>query len=242
MTKDLLELIRELQAMELIDHFALAGGSNLALRYNHRKSVDIDLFADRIVGVRGWEAIEKSIREKFGGAVLFCNVLNAELGDQYCFLRALIIKGEEQIKLDMIQNVQYLDPVENIEDVRMLSVEDIGLFKLIAASNRFAMKDFYDLDIITDHIHLGFLLKRLKEKHDRYNEDRHKCLFDLDHSKSPLDDISILLPSDETVFNSSDSRHTHSSDRLDILEGGKTWLTAKLSWKRKIQHLISEKM
>jgi len=237
MTKDLLELIRELQTIEFLDHFALAGGSNLALRFNHRKSVDIDLFTNRIVGIQGWEAIDKSIREKFGRAVLFCSILNADLGNQYCFLRALIIKGEEQIKLDMIQNVQYLDVVENIQGVRMLSVKDIGLFKLMAASNRFAKKDFYDLDVITDHLQLDFLLKCLKEKENHYSEDRYKCLFDLDHANSPSSDISVLFPS-EIEFKSSESRHTHSNDRLDILEGGKTWPSAKLSWKRKIKHLI----
>lgn len=71
MTKDLLELIRELQTMESLEHFALAGGSNLSLRFNHRKSVDIDLFTNRIIGVDGWKLIEKAIQEKFGVAVLF---------------------------------------------------------------------------------------------------------------------------------------------------------------------------
>lgn len=222
MTKDLLELIRELQTMEALEHFALAGGSNLSLRFNHRKSVDIDLFTNRITGVEGWKLIEKAIREKFGGAVLFCNLLNEELGNQYCFLRALIIKGKEQIKVDMIQNVQYVDPVEELSGVRLLSTKDIGLFKLMAASNRFARKDFYDLDLITDHIPLDFLLK---------------CLFDLDHAKNPLDDIFALLPSDEIEFSSSDSKHTHSNDRIDILAQGKAWLVAKSSWKRKIKRI-----
>jgi hypothetical protein len=203
MTKDLLALIRELQTMEPLDHFALAGGSNLSFRFNHRKSVDIDLFTNRIVGVEGWELIEKAIREKFGASVLFCTILNEELGNQYCFLRALIIKGEEQIKVDIIQNVQYVDPVEEVSGVRMLSIKDIGLFKLVAASNRFAKKDF----------------------------------FDLDHAKNPLDDISILLPSDELEFKSSESRHTHSNDRIEILAEGKTWLSAKSSWKRKIKQI-----
>ncbi|HEV2478140.1 MAG TPA: nucleotidyl transferase AbiEii/AbiGii toxin family protein [Puia sp.] len=237
MTKDLLELIRELQTMESLGHFALAGGSNLSLRFNHRKSIDIDLFTNRIVGVEGWKLIERSIREKFGAAVLFCNLLNEGLGSQYCFLRALIIKGEEQIKVDMIQNVQHIDPIEDISGVRMLSIMDIGLFKLMAASNRFARKDFYDLDLITDNIPLHLLLKCLKEKKDQFKEDRHKSLFDLDHAKDPLDDVSALLPSEELEFRSSDSRHTHSNDRIDILAQGKTWLAAKSSWKRKIKRI-----
>jgi len=90
MTKDLLALIRELQILEPLGHFALAGGSNLAMRFNHRKSVDIDLFTNRVIGIKGWQDIEEAIRQKFGGAVLFCNIVNKELGDQFCFLRALV--------------------------------------------------------------------------------------------------------------------------------------------------------
>jgi hypothetical protein len=238
MTKDLLALIRELQILEPLGHFALAGGSNLAIRFNHRKSVDIDLFTNRVIGIKGWQDIEEAIRQKFGGAVLFCNIVNKELGDQFCFLRALIIQGEEQIKIDMIQNIQHLDEVENIEGIKMLSVRDIGLFKLMAASSRFAKKDIYDLDLITDHFDLPYLLKVLKEKQIRYNEDRYRCLFDLDQERNPLDDISVLLFFDNAEFKSSDTRHTHSGDRLDILEEGKTWMGAKSSWKKKIKGLI----
>ena len=49
---DLLALIRELQILEPLGHFALAGGSNLAIRFNHRKSVDIDLFTNRVIGIK----------------------------------------------------------------------------------------------------------------------------------------------------------------------------------------------
>lgn len=107
----------------------------------------------------------------------------------------------------------------------------------MAASNRFARKDFYDLDVITDYIPLDFLLKGLKEKENQFSEERHKCLFDLDHTKNPSDDIFVLLPSDELEFSSTENKHTHSNDRIDILAQGKAWLTAKSSWKRKIKRI-----
>jgi len=128
MTENLLTLIRELQSTESIQHFALAGGSNLAIRFKHRNSVDIDLFTNRIIGVIGWESIEQALRQKYGGAILFCSLLNKELGDQYCFLRALIIRGDEQIKVDMIQNVQHLDAIERVDSINLFSTRDIGLF------------------------------------------------------------------------------------------------------------------
>ena len=237
MTESLLALVYELQTIEPLQHFSLAGGTNLAIRFNHRKSVDIDLFTNRIIGVAGWENIDQALRQKYGGAVLFCHILNKELGDQFCFLRALIIKGEEEIKVDMIQNVQHLDAVEQINGINLFSVRDIGLFKLMAVSNRFAYKDVYDLDLITDIIELPSLLQSLKAKSTRYNDASHKCLFDLDQEKNPLDEINALLAFDDAPHTTSGFRHTHSSDRLDILGNSKTWPAAKSSWRKKVRGL-----
>jgi Nucleotidyl transferase AbiEii toxin, Type IV TA system len=69
MTESLLALVFELQTVEPLQHFSLAGGTNLAIRFNHRKSVDIDLFTDRIIGGAGWENIDQALRQKHGGAV-----------------------------------------------------------------------------------------------------------------------------------------------------------------------------
>ena len=55
---ELLSIIKELQALPCLKDFALAGGTNLALRYNHRKSEDIDLFSTNIVGIQGFESIK----------------------------------------------------------------------------------------------------------------------------------------------------------------------------------------
>jgi hypothetical protein len=43
-TPVLLETIKEVQSFQSLSLFALAGGTNLAFRYNHRASQDIDLF------------------------------------------------------------------------------------------------------------------------------------------------------------------------------------------------------
>lgn len=239
MTQEMLVLIRELQTIEALEPFSLAGGTSLAVRFNHRKSDDIDLFTNKLIGIKGWEDIGESLRRKYGGSILFCNIVNKDLGDQFCFFRAMIIKGEEQIKIDMIQNIQHLDPVENVDGMRLLSVRDIGMFKLMAASNRFSKKDIYDLDMITDLIELDSLLRSLKEKMELYNEDRHKSLFDLDRGKNPLDDPRVLLAFDDAEFRASDIHHTHSTDRIDILDNGKAWTVARSGWRRKVRGLMA---
>ena len=237
MTKSLLTLIHELQALETLKDFSLAGGTNLAIRFNHRNSIDIDLFTHRLIGINGWKVIQQALHEQYGGHLLFCNMINEELGDQFCFLRALIKKGKEQIKVEMIQNVQHLDAIETINGLNLFSMRDIGLFKLMAASNRFAKKDIYDLDHITDNIALNSLLQSLKEKKTTFTGIRYQCLFDLDHQKDPLDDNKILLAFDTEEFKKSDNSHNHSDDRLDILENSKPWLVAKASWRKKVRRI-----
>ena len=44
------ETLQELQSLSSLSNFPLAGGTNLALRYNHRKSIDIDLICHKIIG------------------------------------------------------------------------------------------------------------------------------------------------------------------------------------------------
>ncbi|MGF7232754.1 nucleotidyl transferase AbiEii/AbiGii toxin family protein [Arachidicoccus sp.] len=51
--KSLLQLLKELQPIPSLNDFYLAGGTSLAIRLNHRKSQDIDLFSDKCVGIAG---------------------------------------------------------------------------------------------------------------------------------------------------------------------------------------------
>ena len=46
----LARILRELMEEPLFTPFRLVGGTNLSLRYGHRKSVDIDLFTDAEYG------------------------------------------------------------------------------------------------------------------------------------------------------------------------------------------------
>ena len=54
----LLQTIKELQHLQSLNAFALAGGTNLALRFNHRISEDIDLFSTNIIDIDGFEKIK----------------------------------------------------------------------------------------------------------------------------------------------------------------------------------------
>ena len=92
LTPELVATIRELQSLSGLHPFSVAGGTNLTLRFNHRKSIDVDLFSNQLVGVNGLSAIKSELESFYRTTVLACELVNAELGDQYCFLKALIKK------------------------------------------------------------------------------------------------------------------------------------------------------
>jgi hypothetical protein len=228
-SKELQVLITQLQALPALGSFALAGGTNLALRYNHRISVDIDFFVPEIVGGVGLRAIQGEIAKQYNDSLLYCEVINAELGDQYCFLRAFIGKGDEATKIEVLQNMKFIDPVELYKGIKLLSKKDIGLFKLMSASNRKANKDIYDLDLITDEIQLDDLMNALAVKKDKYKLPEHRCLFDLDHEVSPLDNLTVLLEFDSIDYNNLPARPSHSNDRISIVPPSKEWKVARNS-------------
>lgn len=239
---ELLATIRELQSLESLREFALAGGTSLAIRFNHRLSHDIDLFTNQIVGKEGFAKIEMELRTFYHTSLMHCELINDESGDQFCFLRVLINrKSGTAIKVEILQNMANIYPIEIIGDIRILSIVDIGLFKLMAASNRKAKKDIYDLDYISEGITLNDLLQKLQEKHSKFCGLEHKCLFDLDGEVSPNDDLALLLEFDNIDYAKKESRPNHSTDILDIVPGNKTWIIAKSSWRRKVKRLMQER-
>lgn len=236
----LYHLALELQNLASLKTFSLAGGTNLALRFNHRKSVDIDLFSNKVIGISGFEDVKKELQSHFADDLKFCQIENADSGNQFCFLKSLIKRRNDFIKVEILQNFQRLDEPEIYKGIRVLSVKDIGLFKLRSASSRKAKKDIYDLDYITDEIPLTDLLYALQLKTDKFQSDEFKCLFDLDDETSPLDDLSLLLSFDEIDYTELPSRPSHSNDAIEIIEGCKSWITARASWRRKVKDFMRE--
>ena len=233
----LISLTKELQQLDSLSHFHLAGGTNLSIRYNHRKSVDIDLMSSQVVGKTGLITIHDEIVAKF--AHVRGSIIEAGINEQYSFLRLFISQKEHIIKTEIIQNVQTLYEPQVMEGVRLLSVSDIGVLKLHSASSRMAKKDIYDLDYITDELSLEKLMDALKKKQLIYSEEKFENIFDLDQSVDPLKSPAVLLEFDQVQRRGVKDRPSHSHDRIDIIEGNKNWLSAKASWRRKVKEYCS---
>lgn len=146
-----LALIKTLMSDEKLNDFYLVGGTALSLKLGHRLSIDIDLFTSK----------------DFDSAFL-----NQHLQSQYGLANALEIKNGlfgfiNQVKVDFISH-QYglVKPVEIIQGIRMLSLQDIGAMKLQAiVQNGTRLKDFIDVYYLLEKLPFAFLSKAYAEKY-----------------------------------------------------------------------------
>ena len=149
----------------------------------------------------------------------------------------LDLEDGETIKIELLQNMKNLFDSEVNQGINLLSKKDIGLFKLISTSNRSTKKDIYDLDFITDTISLIELYEYLKVKTLKFNKEEHRTIFDLNKNNTPIDNPELLLKFDT---NSDYSKFpSHTNDNIQIIEGSKTWIEAKISWRAKVRRLFS---
>lgn len=230
----LLQKIKELQQLPSLSAFALAGGTNLALRFNHRVSEDIDLFSTNIIGIEGFEKIETEVKELYGNKVVKV-LYPIKENDQFVDIRFFIAKKNVIIKVDIIQNMKALYKFEMIKGVRCYDVKDIGLFKLVSCSSRPAKKDIYDLEYITESNNLIDLYNLLKGKKEKFNKDTDRNIFDLDNDPDPIDDPHLLLLFDKRMATKQKMRHSH--DNILNIEGSKSWREASMYWRMKVRRL-----
>lgn len=238
-SQGLLKTIHELQSFECFDGSALGGGTNLAIRYQHRISTDIDIFFPYIIGKAGYEKIIDEVQHHYGERA-FSVQFPCAIDDQYIFLRFFIICDGETIKVEVLQNMKMLNPFEDVDAIKFVSELDIALFKMQSAANRATQKDIYDLDLLTEKFSLQYLFEQLKLKRALFSEAEHCTIFDLDKEISPLDEPLSLLKFDEGDLKGNKLRPHHSQNRVDIVEGQKSWLATRSSWRKKVRVFFDE--
>lgn len=131
-----LDLIKKLMQIPELEHFHLVGGTNLALRYGHRLSIDIDLFTNvPFIPLELFQVIKSIFNE-------------AQLNNSSKNMLFFYINN---VKIDcVLAPFHYLEPIEEIEGIRMVATKDIIAMKLAAISGRGAKKDFWDIATLLD--------------------------------------------------------------------------------------------
>ncbi len=126
-----LELLRSLQAEPILSAFNLVGGTALALRIGHRKSIDLDLFTQEEFDL---EELKSFLVGKYGMKVSFA--------------RGQTLKGFiDDVMIDCIRlDYPHLQNPDIFDGVRLESLPDIVAMKLSALTqNGSRIKDFIDI-------------------------------------------------------------------------------------------------
>lgn len=150
-----LELLKKLQQEPLLATFNLVGGTALALRVGHRKSVDLDLFTREEFDL---EEVKSMLIEKYDLKV--------------SFERQQTLKGFiGGVMIDCIRfNYPHLQAPDKIDGVRLESIPDIIAMKLSAiAQNGTRIKDFIDIATLSTKYSFDEMLQFYADKFSNAN-------------------------------------------------------------------------
>ncbi|MCD6345802.1 MAG: nucleotidyl transferase AbiEii/AbiGii toxin family protein [Bacteroidales bacterium] len=151
-----LELLIKLQQEEYLKGFHLVGGTALAIRLGYRKSIDIVLFSNFDFDT---EKLLESLSFDYQFKLLFSttNTLKGRIGD---------------VQIDILAHrYPLINEPTRIENVSMLSIEDITAMKLnaITVSGQ-RVKDFIDLYYLLDKFSVAEMISFYKKKYSQHNE------------------------------------------------------------------------
>ena len=151
-----LELLNSLQSQPYLVGFYLVGGTALALRIGHRRSVDLDLFSNFSFDV-----------------VQLLENLTADYNFNLFFSANNTIKGSiDNVKVDFISHrYPFISEPVVEEEIEMLSFQDIIAMKLNAISaNGQRVKDFIDIFYLIRSFSIEQMIGFYKKKYTQYNE------------------------------------------------------------------------
>jgi hypothetical protein len=153
--RDTLGLLKDLLTMPELKDFALVGGTNLALRLGHRLSVDLDLFTNTTFDTEG---VARALTARFPNTQIASrshNMLFAYIND---------------VKVDMVLlPYPYIEPVEDFDGIRLVSLPDIMAMKMSAIAHRGVKKDFWDVAELLDMYSLSEMIEFYKIKYTSHD-------------------------------------------------------------------------
>jgi len=142
-------------AMPELASFALVDGTNLSLRFGHRRSIDIDLFTNESFHP---ETIYNQLLTHFPNTIL------ASQSETMLFMYI------NDVKTDMVLlPYPYLQPFEIVEEIRLVSIPDIAAMKLSAISRRGVKKDFWDIAELLDWYSVEEMITFYKAKYSSHD-------------------------------------------------------------------------
>jgi hypothetical protein len=175
------KLLEALRGKEAVRGFYLAGGSALALRLRHRRSLDHDFFRQAPFRPTDLAARIAEIH----GPVTPLQVGKGTLTVEASGVKASFFEYPYPL----------LEPLEDVDGLfPTASLLDIALMKLTAIADRGARKDFIDLHaILSAGLDLHELLSRLGEKFPGASYQRYHFLKALTYFDDAVEEPLMLL-------------------------------------------------
>lgn len=153
-TPELQRLLAALGELPELHSFYLAGGTALGLRLGHRRSEDLDFFANIETLT---DELRQSIIVKLAEKYAVEKLQDSPLG--------LVLQVDNAPVSFFTYGYPLLAPPGILSGIQIAEIIDIGLMKLDAIAGRGIRKDFYDLYFIADAIALDELFAHSPDKY-----------------------------------------------------------------------------
>ncbi len=146
-------LLKQLMAVPELQDFALVGGTALAIRYQHRLSIDLDLFS--IKEFDNGELV--NILEQYFPTFSYRST-NNPIG---------VFGYIDDIKVDFVKHhrFQLIDALIIYDGIRFYSDKDIMAMKVAAIRKRAVKKNFWDIAELLKHYSLSDVLESYHKKY-----------------------------------------------------------------------------
>lgn len=243
-SKELHEVIIELMNEPLLNDFNLGGGTNLAIKYDHRVSTDIDLFSPGVVGHSKMNEIKALLDEKYAEFDIESTIRNNSAEEENLILiNSDIIKNDVSIKIDIIQNLPLNHPVINKDGIRLIHDLDIAPLKLLSAADRGTKKDFYDLYMLAKMYGLSKMHDELMLRHEKFkaSEKKYQNIFNVDVFK-PKESLQKTITPLGNFNNAGNQRLNNNRVVLTANSPAQIfWPDLKRNWSKMLQELSKEK-
>lgn len=177
----LVRTLNKLMSFEALKDFRLVGGTNLALVYDHRYSVDIDLFTDKEYGTVDFQKIEETMKAFFPSCITPSKGPSA-FGKTYFVGNSV----EDSVKVDIMYTDSFLDPADNYGPLRLATRNDITAMKMEAIATGPRKKDFWDIHFLLGYYTLEHMIAI------------HQCRHPYTHNSSELLEKMLTFEEVET--------------------------------------------
>lgn len=189
-TETLIKALNIIMREEIFNQFCLVGGTNLSLRYGHRKSIDIDLFTDAEYGSLDFKIYEDFLKENF--AYYECTDNSSIVG----FGRSYYIGEDENniFKLDLMYTDKFIDSIEIIDNIRMASVKDIIAMKADVILRGGRKKDFWDIHLLLNTYSIEDVISLHRDRYE-WNHDKSKLIsqfLNFEYAENDFNPICLL--------------------------------------------------